>query len=135
MGDFLGTADNLTFLFDVHTVDFAGLTEADAIASSTLAPADGTWALWTYTWNVGAGNTNLGNDLSFSITGTGGALGVGNGALDGVGALSGDGSGFLVDFEPIPEPSSLVLGLVFGLAGVATRRRYRKKKVVLDYLT
>ena len=80
--------------------DFAGLTLAESAWSSTPAPPAGGWALWKIAWDVAAGNPNLGNPLDFTISKSGGYAA----AFDGVGSLSGNGTGFLVDLSPTPPP-------------------------------
>jgi len=117
----LGDLNNLPLIYETFTLDFTGLTEADASSSSTPIPAPGDWQLWSFTWDVTGTTPGLGNPLSFSLTGTN--VNGGNGGFDGVGGQSQLGSGFLVDFEPIPEPGTLVLGLIFGLTGLVARRR------------
>lgn len=99
---------------------FAGLSGSAASSSSTVAPAAGDWELWTLTWDVLDGNPNIGNPLSFSL----GTTVTGNAAFDGVGGLSGLGSGFLVEVEiaSVPLPGTLAL-LGFGLSGLVLTRR------------
>ena len=78
-------------------VNFAGLTLAEASASSIPNPVDATWELCTVEWEVLPGNVNIGNALSFSFDVV--DVTANNLAFDGVGGLSPNGTGFLVDFS------------------------------------
>jgi len=108
------------------TVDFTGLNLSSSIFSNIPTPGSGSWELWNISWDVTATTPGLGNDLSFELA-TPGPLSS-NLAFDGVGSLSSNGSGFLVSFTPIPEPSTLVLfGIgVLGMLGIGWRRRRKQ---------
>jgi len=91
--------------FPTYAIDFAGLTLSDAYFVSTPTPPSGGWVLWTAVFDVASGNPNLGNALDFSIAGSGS---VAAGALDGVGSLSGNGTGFLVDLGAPPSGTVII---------------------------
>ena len=105
-----------------------GWTGPAATNTITPVPTAGTWAFWTATYVVPQGDPRIGNQIQFSgdIISFGG-----DGAFDGVGGLSGSGSGFVVDFvAAVPEPSEAAI-LMFGLTGFvfgSRRRRRRRSK-------
>jgi hypothetical protein len=112
-----GNFNNLGFP-DIDIM-FAGLNINDAISSSSVIPESGHFELWSFTWDVSASNSNIGNALSFNATATGtGSL---NASFDGVGAMSDLGNGFLVDYTAVPEPSTLAI-FALGIMGFASRR-------------
>ena len=94
--------------FATPSIAFAGLT---ATSSTTTTPASGDDEIWTFTYNVGAGNAAIGNNLDLALTAGGGAAG--NAGIDHV----------EIDFVPVPEPSSVAL---LGLGGLALILRRRK---------
>ena len=121
----LGNYSNFTF--PAVQINFAGLTLADASASTTPTPASGGWSLWTINFDVDSSNANLGNTLGFGLSTTDATIS--NLAFDGVGNLSNNGNGFLVSYTrntSVPEPSVMAL-FAAGLFGLGfARRRMRK---------
>jgi len=118
----LGNYSNNPFLQDI-AIDFTGMDLADAFEATTPTPASGGWEVWTLVWAVAAADPNLGNPLSFmlSVDDVGTSL---NGAFDGVGnLLGGEEDGFLVSFDPIPEPVTMALLALGAVAGLVRRRR------------
>lgn len=126
----VGNYNNWGFAWTDHNLTFAGLSATAASASSTATPASGGWELWSYTWDVSATDANIGNALSFHIVGTN-YTSTPNASLDGVGALSDLGTGFLVDFSApasVPEPGTMaLLGIAAGL-GITGKHRFGRKK-------
>jgi len=96
--------------------EFAGITTPTS--STTPAPASGGWGLYELVYTVNPGDAAIGNNLNFGLNVTG----AGNASLDGVGDLSNSGTGFVVDFVAIPEPSTTLLGFL-GAFGLMLRRR------------
>ena len=92
-------------------VDFAGLTLGEASAGSTPLPPVGGWTNWSITWDVKAGDSRIGDPLSFSLTST--AQGP---CFDGVGSLSANGNGFLVSYVPPPPPTGPLALLEVGVS-------------------
>jgi len=111
------------WVFPTMDILFAGMNTSEATASSTPTVGSGHWELWSFTWDVDAGNANIGNMLSFSARTTSS----GNVSFDGVGAMSDLGNGFLVDYSngaastAVPEPSTLAI-FALGIMGLAARR-------------
>jgi len=110
--------------FPLMEIVFAGMNIEEAASSSALTPGSGHWELWSFTWDVAANNVNIGNMLSFHNYATNGT---GNASLDGVGAMSDLGNGFLVDYSDgaginaVPEPTTLAI-FALGMIGLASRR-------------
>lgn len=109
------------FPFGALTGSFTGMDFVDAISASTPTPTSYGWELWSLTWEVDGTNPNLGADLSFYLQATD-AFHT-NSYFDGVGSLSSSGSGFTIDFTPVPEPSTALLLGIGLVAGLSTRRR------------
>lgn len=75
-------------------------------------PAEDTWTTWTFTWEIDSGSPVIGTNPNFGVyTKTGG----------------GGGNGFWDDstmtFTAVPEPSTSLIGALFGLGLLRRRRR------------
>lgn len=102
-----------------------GLSGLGPANQSTPSPTPGTWELWSARYVVPNGDPRIGNPLLFTADFF--TVG-GDGGFDGVGSLSPDGNGFLVDFVPaaVPEASEALV-MLCGMTGLllGTRRRSR----------
>ena len=88
--------------------EFAGISLTPENCVSCPAPSANSWELWNISLDVPTNDENIGNVLSFKMQ-VGGA----NMAIDGVGDLSGLGSGFIVSYsEPAPVPANNVWALL-----------------------
>jgi len=86
---------------------FAGLAPT---VSNTPALVPGDDVVHTLTYVIGSGAAEIGSPLDFSVTMSGAGTNVGFDHLE-------------VDFEPVPEPSSVLLMSLAGFAGLVRRRR------------
>jgi hypothetical protein len=122
MGDYSNQAFPAARVVNFGPLQWRWNDLTDASSATTPVPPNGGWELWTITFDVGLGDSRIGQPLDFQFVQTSGG-GLTMSVLDGVGNLSPNGTGFLVDFASIPEPSTVMLMLLGGLGLVLPRRR------------